>query len=68
MSVPVTSDATVRPPDNATPAPVLTNIERLRTHLTPGGLAVTLMDAWKKDDPEAQGRMLTALHDFHKPK
>ena len=39
---------------NDAPATVLTNTERLRMHLTPGGLAVTLMDAWKSDDPEAQ--------------
>ena len=64
------TSATLPPPDDAiaTSPPVLTNIERLRTHLPPGGLAVTLMDVWKKDDPEAQGRMLTALHDFHKLK
>jgi hypothetical protein len=66
----MSSDSTLPPPDDANivPAPVLTNSERLRTHLTTGGLAVTLMDAWKKDDPEAQALMLAALHDFHKPK
>ncbi len=53
---------------SATLAPVLTNSERLRTYLIPGSLAMALMNAWKKDDPEAQSRMLTALHDFHKPK
>lgn len=66
----MSANSTSPPPDdaNATSAPVLTNSERLRTHLTSGGLAMTLLDAWKKDDPEAQARMLTALHDFHKPK
>lgn len=64
------SDQTFPPPNDANepPAQVLTNTERLRTHLTPGGLAMTLMEAWKKDDPKAEARMLTALHDFHKPK
>jgi hypothetical protein len=51
-------------PSAATPS----NSERLRTHLSPDGLAVALLDAWKKDDPQAQARMLAALHDFNKPK
>jgi hypothetical protein len=46
----------------------LSNSERLRSHLTKDGLALTLIEAWKKDDPEAQARMLAAIHDFHKPK
>ena len=49
-------------------APVPTNSQRLRNHLTPDGLAVTLLNAWNKGDPDARARMLTALHDFHKPK
>ncbi len=46
----------------------LTNWERLRTHVTPDGLAIALMDAWAKGDPDAPTRMLAVLHQFHKPK
>lgn len=62
------SDSTLPPSDSKPPVPALSNSERLRTHLTPGGLAVTLLYAWKKDDPQASARMLAALYDFHKPK
>ena len=60
----------VPPPDevDAPSVSVPTNTERLRSHLIPDGLAVALLDAWKKDDPEGQIKMLTALHNFHKPK
>jgi hypothetical protein len=30
----------------------------LRSHLPPDGLALKLLDAWKKDDSQAQARML----------
>jgi hypothetical protein len=53
------------PGKTATP---LSNRDRLRSHLPPDGLASALLEAWKKDDPKAQARMIAALHDFHKAK
>jgi hypothetical protein len=50
-----------------TPTPP-SNRDRLRSHLRPDGLALKLLDAWKEDDPQAQARMLAALHDFHRAK
>jgi hypothetical protein len=50
-----------------TPTPT-SNRDRLRSHLPPDGLALKLLDAWKKDDSQAQARMLAALHDFHRAK
>lgn len=66
----MTSDTSESPMNDANlqPAVALTNSELLRSHLTPGSLAIVLMDAWKKDDPGSQARMLTALNDFHKSK
>ena len=62
----MTSNAPLPPSDFNTPTPILGNRERLRTHLTPTGLAIMLLDAWKEDDPQNQARMLDALHEFNK--
>lgn len=49
---------------------ILTNSQRLRTHLAKDGLAAALLAAWEKETggPEAHARMLTTLLDFHKQK
>ena len=55
--------------DGADTAPVLTNVDRLRAHLKPGGLASALLDAWVAGDPpDAEWRLSAALEAFHKPK
>jgi hypothetical protein len=61
-------DSTPSEPSNEeASAADLTNVGRLRTHLATDGLAIALLAAWKKDDPESQGKMLTALNNFFKP-
>jgi hypothetical protein len=50
-------------------APPPSNVHRLRTHLKPGGLASTLLDAWVAGDArDADRRLREALESFHKPK
>jgi len=51
--------------DKAATGP-LTNVQRLRAHLTKNGLAAALLSAWEANDPpDAQRRLLAALRDFH---
>jgi hypothetical protein len=53
--------------DKAATAP-LTNTQRLRAHLTSGGLADVLLHAWEADELKAvHERLLEALNKFHNP-
>jgi hypothetical protein len=50
-------------------APVLSNTQRLRSHLARDSLAAALLTAWETGNPaQAQSRMLAALQAFHGPK
>jgi hypothetical protein len=47
----------------------LPNVDRLRGHLRPDGLAASLLDAWNAGGYSgASDRLLTAFRDFHLPK
>jgi hypothetical protein len=47
----------------------LPNVDRLRGHLKPDGLAASLLDAWNAGGSSgASDRLLTAFRDFHLPK
>lgn len=49
--------------------PIVRNTDRLRAHLTKGGLAAALLSAWQDGDPaEGKVRMLAALNAFYNPK
>ena len=57
------------PPDPTSGGGILTNTQRLRSHLTEGGLAAALLTAWEDgEQTQAQERMLATLHAFHEPK
>jgi len=54
---------------STTTTPIVRNTDRLRAHLTKGGLAATLLSAWQQGESGGgKASLLDTLNEFFNPK